>query len=386
MSDILHESKKEFKVYKFRWFILAIYCVFQLISATLTFTFAPISDISMHYFDCNITSINMLANISSILYGPGALLAALCMKYFKLRNTLMIGGYLNVLASLLRYIASLNRHSLGSYNTYVIVIIGQCFAGIASPICVNLTSAIASIWFPLNERDITTTIGSMFFPIGGAVGQVLPVLFVTQTESTDAVTQHTNYHVHGMSNLLLAEFVLCAVPALIAYIYVQDEPKTPPSRSTQLKQIKQDSARLLLNGNGDGVSELSVQNKIVQSKEDVWRSFLKESKVLFCDKKFLLLFFSFSVGVAFFNALLTLLFQLIQPYGYSNDDAGTFGAVFIFVGLIGAGIAGYVMEITKAYNMILKLMTFFVFIGFTLLIAMLYRNNFGPLLLSFAVL
>ena len=45
--------------------------------------------------------------------------------------------------------------------------------------------------------------------------------------------------------------------------------------------------------------------------------------------------------MGFFNSLLTLLNQIIAPHGYSNDDAGTFGAVFIGLGLVGAGTEYY---------------------------------------------
>lgn len=41
---------------------------------------------------------------------------------------------------------------------------------------------------------------------------------------------------------------------------------------------------------------------------------------------------------------------------YSNDDAGTFGAVFIFTGLIGAGVAGsclYVIHGHVFYSILL---------------------------------
>ena len=101
--------------------------------------------------------------------------------------------------------------------------------------------------------------------------------------------------------------------------------------------------------------------------------------ILLSNKDYVLLLCSFSIGVGFFNALLTLLNQIVNPFGYrygrrefflfviyllflhfidicifniwsfymyicrvltSNDDAGTFGAVFIVFGLVGAGVIG----------------------------------------------
>jgi FLVCR family MFS transporter 7 len=61
---------------------------------------------------------------------------------------------------------------------------------------------------------------------------------------------------------------------------------------------------------------------------------------LFSDKNYVVLFVAFSVGLGVFNTLMTLINQLVAPHGYSNDDAGTFGAVLIVTGLIGAGVVG----------------------------------------------
>ena len=63
-----------------------------------------------------------------------------------------------------------------------------------------------------------------------------------------------------------------------------------------------------------------------------------ESSTLFNNRNYIVLFIAFSIGVGFFNSLLTLLDQIVAPHGYSNDDAGTFGAVFIALGLVGAGV------------------------------------------------
>jgi hypothetical protein len=114
-------------------------------------------------------------------------------------------------------------------------------------------------------------------------------------------------------------------------------------------------------------------------------SFYRDMGILFSNKDYVLLLLAFSIGVGFFNALLTLLNQIVNPFGYryvfgtmftsgrecalhfswnrrasgvllhywgcsncpfshcdlrSNDDAGTFGAVFIVFGLVGAGCVG----------------------------------------------
>ncbi len=172
-------------IYQYRWAILAMFCFLEMGNALLWVTFAPISDITSNYFGGDYygstTSINMLANIFLILYGPGTLLATMSMKYYKLKYTLIIAGVMTIVGALMRYFAALFSDSLGNGNTYILMMLGQALAAICQPMFLNLPPAIASIWFPVNERDISTTIGSMCSPIGNAIGQIIPVLLVTQT-------------------------------------------------------------------------------------------------------------------------------------------------------------------------------------------------------------
>ncbi len=174
-----------------------------------------------------------------------------------------------------------------------------------------------------------------------------------------------NYSVHGMADLMLVEFIICIVPLALAVLLFRDAPPTPPSQSTQLKievsleyscnfpcsAYLQSSSKKHLGG------AVSDQLANADSYQEAWAVFVKETGQLFRNRDYLLLFAAFSIGVGFFNSLLTLLNQIVAPFGYrsvacsphhlslshtsrSNDDAGTFGAVFIVFGLIGAGSIG----------------------------------------------
>jgi FLVCR family MFS transporter 7 len=114
--------------------------------------------------------------------------------------------------------------------------------------------------------------------------------------------------------------------------------------------------------------------------------FKEEFLLLWNNKDYLILFTVFSIGAGFFNAIVTLLNQIVAPFGYSNDDAGTFGAVFILAGLVGAAIIGKIMEKTKAYKTVLRVgITLYVLTTiFTLL--MLFSNNFWPLTVAWGLL
>lgn len=50
--------------------------------------------------------------------------------------------------------------------------------------------------------------------------------------------------------------------------------------------------------------------------DDDWKTFQKEANILFKSRDYCLLFAAFSIGVGFFNSLLTLLNQIVAPFGY----------------------------------------------------------------------
>ena len=60
------------------------------------------------------------------------------------------------------------------------------------------------------------------------------------------------------------------------------------------------------------------------------------------------------LGLALFNALLTVLNNILSPCGYTEDDAGGFAAALIGAGLLGAAAAGWSMDVNHNYRPLLK--------------------------------
>lgn len=69
-----------------------------------------------------------------------------------------------------------------------------------------------------------------------------------------------------------------------------------------------------------------------------------------------LILIPFSVYVGFFNSISSLLNQMLNPYGFTDDEAGIAGAILIVVGLVAAGISSPIIDRTKSFLFTLKLL------------------------------
>lgn len=212
-----------------------------------------------------------------------------------------------------------------------------------------------------------------------------------------------------MTALMFVEFLLCVIPLVFAYFFLKDAPPSPPSHSTKMKLQGNSTLQSNVRDTEDVDDEMESLNQPLdtsfrhsqsvvtvtsrsakqpssksndQGQGEVW----DDVKKLAANRDFLLLAAAFCIGVGFFNSIMTLLNQIVGPFGYTNDDAGYFGAVFIISGLIGAGIMGKVLETTKAYITVLRVGIFLAGGSNFLCFGLLYKNNFWPLMVCFSIL
>ena len=238
---------------------------------------------------------------------------------------MLLGGGLTLISAVIRFISVFLP--IEHYESYIILFVGTCFAAMAQPLLLNAAAQLAGNWFKANERDIVTTVATMFSPLGNALGVSISPSLVTLSGSGE---------VKGMEMYFLYQLIFAAVPFIWAVFCFKSYPPTPPSRSTEERQ------------------QLHALTKASTSWRhcllEVWR----EMKTLFHNRDYLVVLWCFGLGLAFFNALLTVLSQLVEPCGYSEDEAGNLGAIFLGCGLIGALIMGLLMDATHWYRPILK--------------------------------
>jgi FLVCR family MFS transporter 7 len=95
---------------------------------------------------------------------------------------------------------------------------------------------------------------------------------------------------------------------------------------------------------------------------------LKTIRKLAGNRTFYLVFIPFTIYVGFFNALSALINQILEPYGFSETQAGIAGGILIIVGIIAAALIAPLTDRTHAYVLFIKLLIPLVAIGYLVLL------------------
>jgi FLVCR family MFS transporter 7 len=72
--------------------------------------------------------------------------------------------------------------------------------------------------------------------------------------------------------------------------------------------------------------------------------------------EFWLIVIPFTIYVSLFNSVSSLINQILEPYGFSEDNAGIAGALLIVVGLVAAAIMSPVIDKTKSFLLTIKIL------------------------------
>ncbi|KAF2434477.1 MFS general substrate transporter [Tothia fuscella] len=294
-----HDEARQFRVYKRRWFGLFQLVLLNIVVSWDWLTFSASSKTSSEYFGVTETAINWLST--------GFLFAFVAISPLVLW-TLHFGPKPAILAaSGLILIGNWIRYAGARSNTFGVVMFGQILIGLAQPFVLTAPTRYSDLWFTDRGRISATAVASLANPLGGALGQLIGPLWATSREKVPDMVLYT---------AIIAS--IAAIPSL----FVPAAPPTPPSASSSLPKTP-----------------------LLQSVRSLWTN-----------KSFWLIFIPFSVYVGFFNALSSVLNQVLFPYGYSEDQAGIGGALLIVVGLLSSAIVSPIIDRNHAYQLIIKLL------------------------------
>lgn len=308
-----------------RWAVALGYSLQCALNASLWICFSPINNQAQAALGVPALGVNMLSLVYMLLYVPGSALSLWSMERYGLKATLWAGAVGNaVAAALLAGGAWLPSQPAA----YAVVLLGQVVGGMVQPAYLNAPSRIAADWFSAGERDMATVVLSLSNPIGNALGSLLPGLVVA---APGDVKLYLTYQAAAAAVLLGM-----ALPLLS-----RDRPPAPPSAAAAARWAEADAAAVAdaaagaVSGSSSGAQAL--------------RRVLHDTRALLRNRAFVCLLVCFGVGLGIFNAVMTVLGQLLHPCGYSDDIAGYCGAALLGAGLVASGLYGAAMERTRAY-------------------------------------
>ncbi len=277
-------ADKGYRVYGYRWVVLAVFMFINLTIQVLWISYAPLLVPAAKLYGTTDTQIGLLAITSWLIaYLVLSLPASWAIDTYGFHITVGFGAILMAVFGVLR----------GFAVNYSQVFWTTAGIAIAQPFLLNAWTKFAAHWFAVEDRATMVGLVTLSSLLGIAVGEAVPPILYQGGMSIP-----TEQLVFG---------IVTAFSSLLFLILARDKPATPPCPP------------------GEDVRSLMFDGlKHAVSVKDFW----------------LLLFIAF-VDLAIFNGVSSLVEDIIVPRGFTPTDAGTLGALIVIGGILGAVILSY---------------------------------------------
>ncbi len=271
-------AEKEYKVYGYRWVVLAVFAFINLTIQTLWICFAPVTGPAAAFYGVSDLQIGLFAMTFMIVYVPLSIPVSWMIDTWGYRKAVGLGAALMGVFGLTRGLLSAN---------YTMALIGTIGVAAAQPFLLNAVSTVAAKWFPMEERATASGLALVAGFIGIALGQVLSPALVTA---------------YGMQGMQMIFGSLVALSAVVFLAFNREAPPTPPCPAGM------ETRALMMDG-----------LKSMLKLKDIW-----------------LLLFLFLIGMGIFNGVSTWIEDIVRPRGFSITQAGNLGGFLLLGGIAGA--------------------------------------------------
>lgn len=279
-------AKEEFRVYGYRWVILAVFMCVVLVNQLLWITFAPVTGIAAEFYKVSDLSIGLLSMVFMVVYIFVSIPASWVIDTFGFRVAVGIGALLTGVFGLIRGLAA---------DNFTWVLIAQVGIAIGQPFLLNAMTTVAARWFPIRERAIASGLGSLAMYLGIVFGMALTPYLVIHS---------------GLGSTLFSYGIIAVVAAILFLAFAKERPPTsacPPG---------QEDRSLVFDG---------LKNMLRK-------------------KDYILLLIIFFFGLGVFNAVATWIEEIVRPRGFTITQAGLAGGLMILGGLVGAVIISWLSD------------------------------------------
>jgi MFS family permease len=269
---------EQYRVYGYRWVVLAVFMLINLAIQMLWIAYAPITGPAASFYGVTDLKIGLLAMTFMIAYIPLSIPVSWVIDTFGFRRAVSIGAVLMGVMGVVRGLAGAN---------YTLVLLSTIGIAIAQPFLLNAWTKAPANWFSVNERATAVGLVILANLIGTALGMVLtPILYESMPIPT----------------IQLIYGGVAAFSAVLFLVLARDKPATPPCPPGM------EVRSLMLDGLKHAVTV-----------KDFW---------LYLGVMF--------IGMGVFNGATTWVENIIRPRGFTPNDAGMLGALMLVGGILGA--------------------------------------------------
>jgi MFS family permease len=271
-------SDKGFRLYAYRWVVLAVFMFVNLTIQMLWIAYAPITGPAAQFYGVTDLQIGLLAMLFMIAFIPLSIPVSWAIDTYGFRLTVSIGAVLMGVFGVMRGLAGAN---------YTLVLWSTIGIAVAQPFLLNAWTKVPAQWFAIEERATAVGLVILANLVGAALGMVLTPILI-ETMPIPAVQL-----IYGG---------LAAVSTLLFVVFAREKPPTPPCPAGM------EVRALMLDG-------------------------LKHA---FTVKAFWLYLLVWFIGMGIFNGITTWVENIIRPRGFTPTNAGTLGALMLVGGVLGA--------------------------------------------------
>ena len=269
-----------YKVYRYRWAVLAATMLVNLTIQALWIAYSPVASAAATYYGVSDLAIGFFAMSFMIAFIPLSIPASWLIDRFGFARIVGAGSIAVGVFGLLRGAAGSN---------YGLALAATCGIAAAQPLLLNAWTKMPAAWFPSRERATAVGLITIASIAGTAVGLVVtPIL------------------AEGMkiATVQLAYGAAAAVAAVIFIVVAREKPALPPDESASRERA------FMIEG-----LKFALRNP----------SFLRYLAISF-------------IGMGIFNGVTTWVEGIVKPRGIDSTAAGILGAIMLAGGLVGAVI------------------------------------------------
>ncbi|KAG9509333.1 putative MFS-type transporter C09D4.1 [Fragariocoptes setiger] len=331
-SDNTNNSKSDIntQVYKKRFLILLLFCIYSMTNSFQWIEYSTLTNILSSYYQVDNFSINWTSVVYMVAYIPFIMPASWLLELIGLRYSIILGSVGTTIGSAIKCFSVYQ-------DGFTVTMIGQTIVALSQLFVISVPPLLAAVWFPDDQVSTATAFGVFGNQLGIALGFIMPPMFIHETATTAGVES-------GLRMLFNSVFVFSLLLTLVIVCVFDNKPSKPPG-----------NARL----HAQALDQRTNGKQIIDPENVSRLSFWPALRLLSRDKDFVLLVVSYGINVGVFYAISTILNQMVMPsWPELNYLAGAMGLIIVISGMVGSMICGLILDKTHAF----KAVTFIIYV------------------------